>query len=94
MWDYETYCKIRDHFDRQGLTITQTARARIYSSRRTRFSDRPISTVFKPPLTIHGQLAWAHQERAQGMRDSPFNVEEVVDKVFTQEVRKLQITRV
>jgi hypothetical protein len=29
MLDYETYCKIRDHFDRQGLTITQTARARI-----------------------------------------------------------------
>ena len=27
MLDYETYCKIRDHFDRQGLTITQTARA-------------------------------------------------------------------
>jgi transposase len=26
MLDYETYCKIRDHFDRQGLTITQTAR--------------------------------------------------------------------
>jgi transposase len=27
MLDYQTYCKIRDHFDRQGLTITQTARA-------------------------------------------------------------------
>lgn len=27
MLDYETYCKIRDHFDRQALTITQTARA-------------------------------------------------------------------
>ena len=27
MIDYETYCKIRDHRDRQGLTITQTARA-------------------------------------------------------------------
>ena len=27
MIDYETYCKIRDHHDRQGLTITQTARA-------------------------------------------------------------------
>ncbi|MGH8219713.1 MAG: IS21 family transposase [Steroidobacteraceae bacterium] len=27
MLDYETYCKIRDHFDRQRLTITQTARA-------------------------------------------------------------------
>jgi len=27
MLSYETYCKIRDHFDRQGLTITQTARA-------------------------------------------------------------------
>ena len=25
--DYQTYCKIRDHFDRQGLTIAQTARA-------------------------------------------------------------------
>jgi transposase len=25
--DYETYCKIRDHHDRQGLTIAQTARA-------------------------------------------------------------------
>ena len=27
MISYETYCKIRDHRDRQGLTITQTARA-------------------------------------------------------------------
>ncbi|MGH8299733.1 MAG: IS21 family transposase, partial [Steroidobacteraceae bacterium] len=27
MLDYETYCKIRDHHDRQGLSITQTARA-------------------------------------------------------------------
>jgi transposase len=27
MLDYETYCKIRDHHDRQRLTITQTARA-------------------------------------------------------------------
>lgn len=27
MIDYETYCKIRDHRERQGLTITQTARA-------------------------------------------------------------------
>jgi len=27
MIDYETYCKIRDHRDRQGLTIAQTARA-------------------------------------------------------------------
>lgn len=27
MIDYETFCKIRDHHDRQGLTITQTARA-------------------------------------------------------------------
>lgn len=27
MIDYETYCKIRDHRDRQGLTITQTALA-------------------------------------------------------------------
>ena len=27
MIDYETYCKIRDHHDRQGLTIAQTARA-------------------------------------------------------------------
>src|SRR5260370_35542641 len=27
MLDYETYCKIRDHYDRQRLTITQTARA-------------------------------------------------------------------
>lgn len=27
MIDYETYCKIRDHRGRQGLTITQTARA-------------------------------------------------------------------
>jgi transposase len=27
MIDYETYCKIRDHRDRQGLTITQTAQA-------------------------------------------------------------------
>jgi len=25
--DYESYCKIRDHHDRQGLTIAQTARA-------------------------------------------------------------------
>jgi len=27
MIDYETYCKIRDHRDRQGLSITQTAHA-------------------------------------------------------------------
>ena len=27
MLDYETYCKIRDHYDHQRLTITQTARA-------------------------------------------------------------------
>jgi transposase len=27
MIDYETYCKIHDHHDRQGLTIAQTARA-------------------------------------------------------------------
>ena len=27
MIDCETYCKIRDHRDRQGLTITQTSRA-------------------------------------------------------------------
>ena len=27
MIDYETFCKIRDHHDRQGLTIAQTARA-------------------------------------------------------------------
>lgn len=27
MIDYETYCKIRDCHDRQGLTIAQTARA-------------------------------------------------------------------
>jgi transposase len=27
MINYETYCKIRDHRERQGLTITQTARA-------------------------------------------------------------------
>ncbi|NNM60689.1 MAG: helix-turn-helix transcriptional regulator, partial [Steroidobacteraceae bacterium] len=27
MIDYEMYCKIRDHRDRQGLTITQTAQA-------------------------------------------------------------------
>jgi transposase len=27
MIDYETYCKIRDHRERQGLTIAQTARA-------------------------------------------------------------------
>jgi transposase len=27
MIDYETYCKIRDHHDRQGLSIAQTARA-------------------------------------------------------------------
>jgi transposase len=27
MIDYEMYCKIRDHRDRQGLSITQTARA-------------------------------------------------------------------
>jgi transposase len=27
MIDYETYCKIRDHHDRQKLTVTQTARA-------------------------------------------------------------------
>ncbi|MGH6674714.1 MAG: IS21 family transposase [Xanthobacteraceae bacterium] len=27
MISYETYCKIRDHRERQGLTITQTARA-------------------------------------------------------------------
>jgi transposase len=27
MLDYETYCKIHDHFDRQRLTVTQTARA-------------------------------------------------------------------
>lgn len=27
MIDYETYCKIRDHHERQKLTITQTARA-------------------------------------------------------------------
>jgi transposase len=27
MIDYETYCKIRDHRDRQGLSITQTAQA-------------------------------------------------------------------
>jgi transposase len=27
MIDYETYCKIRDHRDRQGLSITQTAMA-------------------------------------------------------------------
>src|SRR5260370_40185300 len=25
MIDYETYCKLRDHRDRQGLSITQTA---------------------------------------------------------------------
>ena len=27
MINYETYCKIRDHRERQGLTIIQTARA-------------------------------------------------------------------
>jgi len=27
MIDYETFCKIHDHHDRQGLTVTQTARA-------------------------------------------------------------------
>lgn len=27
MIDYETFCKLRDHHDRQGLTIAQTARA-------------------------------------------------------------------
>ena len=27
MIDYETYCQIRDHHHRQGLTIAQTARA-------------------------------------------------------------------
>ena len=27
MIDYETYCKIRDHRDRQALSITQTAQA-------------------------------------------------------------------
>jgi len=27
MIDYEMYCKIRDHRDRQGLSITQTAQA-------------------------------------------------------------------
>ncbi|MBI5918202.1 MAG: IS21 family transposase [Nitrosomonadales bacterium] len=27
MIDYETFCKIRDHHDRQGLTVAQTARA-------------------------------------------------------------------
>ncbi len=27
MIDYETFCKIHDCHDRQGLTITQTARA-------------------------------------------------------------------
>jgi transposase len=27
MIDYETFCKIHDHHDRQGLTIAQTARA-------------------------------------------------------------------
>jgi transposase-like protein len=27
MIDYETFCKIRDYHDRQGLTIAQTARA-------------------------------------------------------------------
>jgi transposase len=27
MIDYETFCKIRDYYDRQGLTIAQTARA-------------------------------------------------------------------
>jgi transposase len=27
MIDYETFCRIRDHHDRQGLTIAQTARA-------------------------------------------------------------------
>jgi transcriptional regulator with XRE-family HTH domain len=27
MIDYETFCEIRDHLDRQGLTQAQTARA-------------------------------------------------------------------
>jgi transposase-like protein len=27
MIDYEMFCKIHDHHDRQGLTIAQTARA-------------------------------------------------------------------
>ncbi len=27
MIDYETFCKIHDRHDRQGLTIAQTARA-------------------------------------------------------------------
>ncbi|MFN0300981.1 MAG: hypothetical protein ACKVQU_11600 [Burkholderiales bacterium] len=27
MIDYEMFCKIRDHHDRQGLRIAQTARA-------------------------------------------------------------------
>ena len=27
MIDYETFCKIHDHHERQGLTIAQTARA-------------------------------------------------------------------
>src|SRR5450759_5610846 len=73
--DYETFCKIHDRPDRQGLTIAQTARARGLDPKtvatwvtRSRFEprrSRPRSSVldpFKPRIT---RLLDAHPYSAQ-----------------------------
>ena len=62
MIDYETFCKIHDHHERQGLTIAQTARALGLHSQtvakwiqRVRFERAHRTAARKPTRCVQGR---------------------------------------
>ena len=102
MIDYETFCKIHDCRDRQGLTITQTAQALGLDPRtvaawvaRPRFEprkSRPRASVldpFKPRIT---RLLDAHpysaQQIFQRLREEGYHGGVTVVRDYVRRIRR------
>jgi transposase len=81
MIDYETYCKIRDHRDRQGLSITQTAQALGLHpetvskwSRRERYEQRA-------PANRGSQLDPYKSQIVRWLEAHPFSTQQILQKL-------------
>ena len=81
MIDYETFCKIRDCHDRQGLTIVQTARVLALDPRTVaRWLAR--SRFERPRLTPRGSLLDPFKGRITRLLDThPYSAQQIFQRL-------------
>ena len=82
MIDYETYCKIRDHRDRQGLSITQTAQALgIASARRSRSGRASSSTASGRGVKRGSQLDPYKGQIVRWLDSHPYSAQQIFQRL-------------